>query len=264
MKRALVTLLAIVSIAWPSLSIAGTTGGLSGIVTQTGTTAPIAGARVTVTSPSQIATATTDASGRFQFVSLTPDEYVATIEKTGFEPASYPGIGGVRRRPANAGVLAAKSVTNDRARRVAQRIQPGASRHDCRHLFGRSAAARTAERARRRRKPQQRVFGDRQRPRRVRAGQSERLQSSRSRARRRRVRGGLRVRRYSRQPRVRQLSIVFAIIARTARTASVHRRHALQRGSARLGRVHQSGHQDGNVSGIREHQPEHRHPGLLS
>jgi hypothetical protein len=92
MKRALVTLLAIVSIAWPSVSIAGTTGGLSGIVTQAGTTSPIAGARVTVTSPSQIATATTDASGRFQFVSLAPDEYVATIEKTGFEPASYPGI----------------------------------------------------------------------------------------------------------------------------------------------------------------------------
>ncbi|MBV8117135.1 MAG: TonB-dependent receptor, partial [Candidatus Eremiobacteraeota bacterium] len=71
---------------------AGTTGGLSGTVTEAGTSAPIAGVRVTVTSPSQTVSAFTDAGGRFHFVSLAPDEYVATLEKSGYEPISYPGI----------------------------------------------------------------------------------------------------------------------------------------------------------------------------
>ncbi len=71
---------------------AGTTGGLSGTVTEAGTTVPVAGARVTVTSPSQTANTVTDAGGHFHFVSLAPDEYVAAIEKSGYEPASYSGI----------------------------------------------------------------------------------------------------------------------------------------------------------------------------
>jgi hypothetical protein len=71
---------------------AGTTGGLSGTVTEAGTTTPVADARVTVTSPSQTASTTTDAGGHFHFVSLAPDEYVATVEKSGYDPASYAGI----------------------------------------------------------------------------------------------------------------------------------------------------------------------------
>jgi hypothetical protein len=71
---------------------AGTTGGLSGAVTEAGSSAPIAGARITITSPSQTANAVTDAGGRFSFVSLAPDEYVATIEKSGYDTASYAGI----------------------------------------------------------------------------------------------------------------------------------------------------------------------------
>ena len=47
---------------------AGTTGGISGVVTEAGATTPIAGARVTVTSPSQTSNATTDARGHFAFV----------------------------------------------------------------------------------------------------------------------------------------------------------------------------------------------------
>jgi hypothetical protein len=92
MRRWLVGVLAIAVAAWPVVGFAGTTGGISGIVTETGTTVPIAGARITVTSPSQIANAVTDASGRFHFVSLAPDEYVATVEKDGYDSTSYPGI----------------------------------------------------------------------------------------------------------------------------------------------------------------------------
>jgi hypothetical protein len=71
---------------------AGTTGGISGIVTELGTTTPIAGVEVTVTSPSQNATTTTDARGHFAFVSLAPDEYTISLEKSGYTPLSYAGI----------------------------------------------------------------------------------------------------------------------------------------------------------------------------
>lgn len=72
---------------------AGTTGGISGTVLESGTNAPVAGARVTVASPSQSSSTTTDAGGRFHFVSLAPDEYSLTIEKSGYDTGSYAGIG---------------------------------------------------------------------------------------------------------------------------------------------------------------------------
>jgi Carboxypeptidase regulatory-like domain/TonB dependent receptor len=71
---------------------AGTTGGISGIVTELGTSTPIAGVSVTVTSPSQSATAVTDARGHFAFVSLAPDEYTVSLQKNGYAPNSYAGI----------------------------------------------------------------------------------------------------------------------------------------------------------------------------
>ncbi|MBV8067634.1 MAG: TonB-dependent receptor, partial [Candidatus Eremiobacteraeota bacterium] len=71
---------------------AGTTGGISGVVVEVGTSAPIAGAKVTVTSPSQSAAVTTDAQGRFAFVSLAPDEYTISLQKNGYEPLSYAGV----------------------------------------------------------------------------------------------------------------------------------------------------------------------------
>jgi len=77
----------IVAPAW-----AGTTGTVSGRVTDAETGAPIAGARVTVTSPSQQSATQTDANGRFAFVSLAPDEYQVSVVKTGYDPVSYPGL----------------------------------------------------------------------------------------------------------------------------------------------------------------------------
>ncbi len=52
-------------------AFAGTTGVISGTAADTAG-GRLAGVRITVTSPSQVATATTDASGRFTFVSLAP------------------------------------------------------------------------------------------------------------------------------------------------------------------------------------------------
>ncbi|HET9342508.1 MAG TPA: carboxypeptidase regulatory-like domain-containing protein [Candidatus Eremiobacteraceae bacterium] len=72
-------------------ALAGTTGGLTGYVVQPDGTA-LADAKVTAASPSESATATTDASGHFSFVSLTPDTYTVTASKDGYDPTSQPGV----------------------------------------------------------------------------------------------------------------------------------------------------------------------------
>lgn len=72
-------------------AFAGTTGALTGIITSTGG-APIAGASVAVVSPSQTATAASDAAGRFSFLSLAPDTYTITVSKKGYETTSYTGV----------------------------------------------------------------------------------------------------------------------------------------------------------------------------
>ncbi len=72
-------------------ALAGTTGGITGVVTET-TGSPIAGASVKIVSASQSASSTSDASGRFNFLSLAPDTYTVSIEKDGYQPVSYAGI----------------------------------------------------------------------------------------------------------------------------------------------------------------------------
>ncbi|MBV8197863.1 MAG: carboxypeptidase regulatory-like domain-containing protein, partial [Candidatus Eremiobacteraeota bacterium] len=74
------------------LARAGTTGGIAGVVTVAGAGTPIAGAKISVTSPSQNASTTTDARGHFAFVSLAPDEYTISLQKEGYEPLSYAGV----------------------------------------------------------------------------------------------------------------------------------------------------------------------------
>ena len=73
-------------------ALAGTTGGISGRVVDAATSAAIPGAKVTVTSPSQSATATTDAAGRFAFVSLSPDTYTLSIEQSGYDALALSGV----------------------------------------------------------------------------------------------------------------------------------------------------------------------------
>jgi len=78
--------------AFATPAIAGTTGGLHGHVVDAATGAPIAGAKVAATSPSQNETVTTDAGGVFVFISLSPDTYTITVTKDGYDIASLPGI----------------------------------------------------------------------------------------------------------------------------------------------------------------------------
>ncbi|HTA38824.1 MAG TPA: carboxypeptidase-like regulatory domain-containing protein, partial [Candidatus Acidoferrales bacterium] len=88
----LTTLLLLVAfVSQGTWALAGTTGGLTGSVVDATSSAPIAGAVVTVSSPSQTATVTTDASGRFGFLTLAPDTYTVSVTKDQFQPNSESG-----------------------------------------------------------------------------------------------------------------------------------------------------------------------------
>ncbi len=76
----------------PAAVRAGTTGTIVGRIVDQNTNAPVAGARVSVASPSQNATSDTDASGGFRFLSLNPDTYTVTVERTGYETLSLAGV----------------------------------------------------------------------------------------------------------------------------------------------------------------------------
>src|SRR5580698_7603829 len=89
-RQACIVLTALLLCRAPAL--AGTTGSLAGTVVDAVTRAPIAGALVTATSPSQVARVTTDASGRFTFLSLAPDTYTLSTSHAGFEALSIAGI----------------------------------------------------------------------------------------------------------------------------------------------------------------------------
>ncbi len=72
-------------------ALAGTTGGLSGLVTDDAG-APVSGATVKMISASETASGTTDAHGRFGFLALAPDTYTISIEKDNYSPISYAGV----------------------------------------------------------------------------------------------------------------------------------------------------------------------------
>jgi len=72
--------------------LAGTTGRLAGTVTDSQGNAPVSGAAVSVSSPSQTASTTTDAQGRFSFLSLAPDTYTVTIAKASYVTITQGGV----------------------------------------------------------------------------------------------------------------------------------------------------------------------------
>ena len=72
-------------------ALGGTTGTVSGYVLLQDNS-PIAGAKVTASSPSETTTTPTDPTGHFVFVSLTPDTYTLTATKDGYDTVSQAGI----------------------------------------------------------------------------------------------------------------------------------------------------------------------------
>jgi hypothetical protein len=88
--RALAICVAIIS-AWASLSLAGTTGNISGHVTDDRGN-PIGYARVTASSPAQTASGQSDSHGFFSILNLSPDTYTVTASKDGFDTISIAGV----------------------------------------------------------------------------------------------------------------------------------------------------------------------------
>jgi hypothetical protein len=76
----------------PGEVLAGTTGRVSGRVLDAASRTPIAGVAVTANAPTQRATVTTDSSGAFSFLSLSPDTYTLSFEKSGYDPVALPGV----------------------------------------------------------------------------------------------------------------------------------------------------------------------------
>jgi outer membrane receptor protein involved in Fe transport len=73
----------------PGAALAGTTGSLSGVVTEAEAAHdPVSRATVIVASLAQTLTAVTDRHGRFTFLSLIPDTYVLSVEKPGYDAIS--------------------------------------------------------------------------------------------------------------------------------------------------------------------------------
>ncbi|HEY2475075.1 MAG TPA: carboxypeptidase-like regulatory domain-containing protein [Candidatus Cybelea sp.] len=73
-------------------ALAGTSGGIAGIVTDSKTGAPVPGVQVKISSPSDAATVTTDAHGHYVVFSLQPDDnYTFTLEKNGYVTRSASG-----------------------------------------------------------------------------------------------------------------------------------------------------------------------------
>ncbi len=74
------------------IAIGGTTGSLTGTVSDAAKKSPIAGAVVIASSPSQVARVTTDNAGRYTFLSLAPDTYTISAQHEGYESLSIGGI----------------------------------------------------------------------------------------------------------------------------------------------------------------------------
>jgi hypothetical protein len=93
LRHALVAVLLLVAmLCQGTWALASTTGGMNGSVLDADSNAAIANASVTASSPSQTISTTTDASGRFTFISLTPDTYTVSVTKDGYQPASTAGV----------------------------------------------------------------------------------------------------------------------------------------------------------------------------
>ena len=90
-SRSLLVLGALLAMLAPSVAMAGTSGGIRGIVTDAKTGAPISGVHLRISSPSQTYETTTDSHGHYIVFALQPDDYTITAVKDGYNPQSISG-----------------------------------------------------------------------------------------------------------------------------------------------------------------------------
>ncbi len=129
LRRAGLSLLLLVSIlSQATWTLAGTTGGLSGTVTDE-KGVPVAGAIVKASSPQQTASVTTDAGGHFSFLTLAPDTYTVTAAKDGYAPSSAPGVSIFADQTLNIVVTmphaGLKNIANVTSRAASSLVKPG-------------------------------------------------------------------------------------------------------------------------------------------
>jgi hypothetical protein len=129
LNLALVAALVFLSFLFGGVSVlAGTTGGLSGTVADAATDRPISGAKVTAASPSQIASTTTDAGGRYNFLDLAPDTYTVSVEAAGYQSTLQPGVTVVADNTRVLGLSAQKAlrtIGSVTARSASSLVKPG-------------------------------------------------------------------------------------------------------------------------------------------
>lgn len=76
----------IVAVCLRAVAFAGTTGSITGHVTDADTFSALANVTIEASSPSQSVTTTTDETGHFTFISLLPDRYTILAQKRGYDP----------------------------------------------------------------------------------------------------------------------------------------------------------------------------------
>ncbi|HKU68096.1 MAG TPA: carboxypeptidase regulatory-like domain-containing protein [Candidatus Baltobacteraceae bacterium] len=76
----------------PLAAIAGTTGTISGVVTDAGTGAPIANVKVAAASPSGSRSTITNSAGFYSLQQMIPDTYTVSFQAEAYQAASVPGI----------------------------------------------------------------------------------------------------------------------------------------------------------------------------
>jgi Carboxypeptidase regulatory-like domain/TonB dependent receptor/TonB-dependent Receptor Plug Domain len=106
---------------------AGTTGAIAGRIVDAITSAAVAGARVSVTSPSQSETATTDANGGFGFLSLAPDTYTVVVVRAGYQNLVLAGVTvqADQTQTLNRALTSLQRIGGTTVRRATDLVKPG-------------------------------------------------------------------------------------------------------------------------------------------
>jgi len=157
--RAFVAVFVLVSmLCQGTLVLAGTTGQLTGTATDAASNAPLAGAKVTIASPSQSATSTTDGGGHFSFLSLPPDTYTVSIELPGYQALSQSGVTVVADNARTLNLSVPKALRTIGRVHVAQRGELGSPGNYRRRVFRRPDPAGESQLRRWRRNAEQCVL----------------------------------------------------------------------------------------------------------
>lgn len=113
---------------FPLPALAGTTGGITGRITDAQTGAPLAGVTVTVTAPTQTATTVSDAGGAYAFLTLVPDTYTLRFAKDGYDVVSAAGTSVFADQVQTVNVRmnkTLKTIANVTSRAASNLVKPG-------------------------------------------------------------------------------------------------------------------------------------------